>query len=543
MLRLKNMSNSKIENQNETNGTIEVVEERKESAGESKSVSQLAKEGVFYNVVVRLGNTFTQFIGGIILVRLLEPNDFGLLQLGWLIIGFATKFGEFGFNMGLIQRNKEVRSEHVNTLFVLDLSFKVTLWLITLICTPWLTDFFHEPRLSTFLPVFSFYMVLECFSTSPITMLQRNMNFKAYSQVLAIDRTVQLAGALTFAALGFGVWCFVIGEFLGLIWSSIRAIQLSGWRPRLQYDREAGKELFSYGNWVFLRNLFRYLSDNVDHLIIGRVLDSQQLGFYTKAFDLMKTPRKRITRSLSAVVFPAFAKVQNQPNKVKRGFEKLVLSVSLVAYPIQVAMLMAAPAFVYVVMGEKWAPTITCIQIMCVAGILRALDPFLNSVITTSGFVRHSALRRFIEFAILAAAVYIGVRWGINGVSAAVTITSIIVMVLMINLIRRVSLIGWREYFAPQWPAILASVFMALAMWGVNVGLENYIGKHSLLMLIVSTAIGFAVYVGVLLLWRPKRVMNLYQELAGDAKSVVAKGKKKIADLKRRLGFGKETVA
>jgi PST family polysaccharide transporter len=273
------MPNAKIENSNETNGAIEVVDEKEKIAGESKSVSQLAKEGVFYNVIVRLGNTFTQFIGGVILVRLLEPNDFGILQLGWLIIGFATKFGEFGFNMGLIQRNQEVRSEHVNTLFVLDLSFKITLWIITVICTPWLASFFHEPMLSSFLPVFSFYMVLECFSTSPMTMLQRNMNFKAYSQVLAIDRTMQLIGALSFAALGFGVWSFVFGEFLGLAWSSIRAIQLSGWRPRLQFDREAGRELFGYGNWVFLRNLFRYLSDNIDYLIIGRVLDSQQLGY------------------------------------------------------------------------------------------------------------------------------------------------------------------------------------------------------------------------------------------------------------------------
>jgi PST family polysaccharide transporter len=531
------MPKAKIDNEA---GTI--AEEENERTHANKSVSRLAKEGVFYSVIARLGNTFTQTIGSIFLARLLAPADFGILQYGWLVIGFATKFGEFGFNMGLIQRNQEVRAEHVNTLFALDLSFKVTLWILVLIGAPFIADFFHEPILSIFLPVFSFYMVLECFSTSPMTMLQRNMNFKAYSQVLAIDRTVQLAGALTFAALGFGVWSLVIGEFLGLTWSSVRAMQLSGWRPRLQFDREARRELFGYGNWVFLRNLFRYMSDNVDYFIIGRFLDAQQLGYYTKAFELMKTPRKRISRALSAVVFPAFAKVQNQPHKVKRGFEKLVLSVSLVAYPIQIVMLMAAPAFVHVLLGEKWAPVIPCVQIMCVAGILRALDPFLNSVITTSGFVRHSALRRAIEFVILAGAVYIGVQWGINGVSAAVTITSIIVMVLMINLIRRVSLIGWREYFAPQAPAIIGSVFMALAMWGVNAGLKNYLGAHSLPMLVVATAAGFAAYVGVLVVWRPKRVVNLYQELAADAKGVVANGKEKIANLKRRLGLRKETL-
>ena len=524
----------------EKNEVVAAAEEQNAPGRKNKSVGKLAKQGVFYTVIARMGNTFTQMAGSIFLARLLDPADFGILQYGWLVIGFATKFGEFGFNMGLIQRNKEVRPEHVNTLFVLDLIFKVTLWVVVLICTPYIATFFKEPILKTFLPVFSFYMVLECFSTSPVTMLQREMNFKAYSQVLAIDRTVQLAGALIFAALGYGVWSLVIGEFCGLIWSSWRAIQLSGWRPRLQFDLETSKELFGYGNWVFLRNLFRYLADNVDYLIIGRVLDSQQLGYYAKAFELMKTPRKRITRALSSVVFPAFSRVQNQPERVKRGFEKLVLSVSLVAYPIQIAMLMAAPAFIYVVLGEKWAPTIACVQIMCVAGILRALDPFLNSVITTSGFVKRTALRRVIEFAILAVAVFIGVKWGINGVSVAVTITSIIVMVLMINLIRRVSLIGWREYLAPQWPAIVGSVFMAAAMWGVNSGLRNYLGEHSLAMLMVSTTTGLIVYAGVLLVWRPKRVVDLYQELSDDAQGVIAKVKKKITNLKKRFGWQKE---
>ncbi len=529
------MPKPKLEASTEIDEAIEAVEPENGKLKKGKSVSKLAKEGVFYNVIARLGNTFTQFLGGLILVRLLDPSDFGVMQLCWLLIGFATKFGEFGFNMGLIQRNRPVGPEHVNTLFVLDLSFKSGLWLIALALTPRLTDFFHEPKLGVVFPVFAFYMVAECFSTSPVTMLQRNMDFKGYSQVMAIDRTVQMMGAITFAAFGFGVWSLVLGEFCGEILSAIRAAQLTGWRPRLQYDREARRELFGYGTWVFIRNLFRYLSDNVDYFIIGRVLDSQQLGFYAKAFEIMKLPRKRLSRALNAVVFPAFAKVQDQPEKIKSGFEKLVLSVALVAYPIQIAMLVAAPAFVYVVMGEKWAPTITCLQIMSFAGVLRALDPFLNSVITTSGFVRYTASRRAIEFVILAAAVYLGIRWGINGVSAAVAISSVMVMVLMIQLLRRVSLIGWREYFAPQWPAIVSSAAMVLAMWGVNAALGSRLGVHSLPMLILLTAVGIVVYAGVLIMWRPQRVVDLYQELSGDAKSVVARAKNKIAQLQKRL--------
>jgi hypothetical protein len=113
-------------------------------------------------------------------------------------------------------------------------------------------------------------------------------------------------------------------------------------------------------------------------------------------------------------------------------------------------------------------------------------------------------------------------------------------MMLMINLLRRVSIIGWREYFAPQWPAIVGSAIMALAMWGVNISLSRYIGVHSILMLMVSVTVGMAAYIGTLLVWRPKRLVALYQELSGDAKSVVVKGREKIAAIKKRLGWGKE---
>ncbi len=147
-----------------------------------KNLGSKAKIGILYNSGARFAGIGLHFINIIFLARLLTPEDFGMAATGWLVIGFATKFGEFGFNMGLIQRNAEVTDKHINTLFTMDIAFKLALWIIVLVTTKMIANFFDGVDYSGLvasLPIISFYMVLECFSSTPLAMMQRNMDFKS----------------------------------------------------------------------------------------------------------------------------------------------------------------------------------------------------------------------------------------------------------------------------------------------------------------------------------------------------------------------------
>ncbi len=502
-----------------------------------QSVSEKAKLGILYATMSKFSGTFMQFFGSVALARLLEVSDFGLVQMGTMVIGFATKLGEFGFNMGLVQRREEVREEHVNTLFIMDLLFKLSLFGIVMAALPYLAEFFHEPRLRAVMPVIALYMVLDCFSNPGTTMLDRQMNFGAQAKIQIIERFVEIATSVGMALAGLGVWSLIYSKIVSISLSAILASRAAHWRPSLKFDLQASKELFRFGGWVFFRNMCREMADNVDYFIIGRYLNAQQLGYYTRAFDLMRLPQRRITRSINSVMFAAFARVQDQPEKVRAGFEKAVLAVSLVSYPLLIGMLIVAKEFVAVVFGEKWLPMTLPLQIMCIAGVLRSIDPFLNSVITATGFVRHTAFRRLVEFALLAVACYIGVQYGIVGVSLAVVIVSIIVMFLMVNLLKQVSISGWREYLAPQMPAFYSGLIMAATMLGSKYVSESILRLPALAAMIGMTIIGSVTYIGVLWLVKPKRVVALWLESAQDLQKFTGKLRKKVNGVLGRLGL------
>ncbi|MDZ7265872.1 MAG: lipopolysaccharide biosynthesis protein [candidate division KSB1 bacterium] len=511
-------------------------------SAKSKSIADQAKEGILYNAISRLSGTFFQFFASVALARMLAVEDFGVVQIATTIIGFTTKFGEFGFNMGLIQRREEVRPEHVNTLFVMDLSFKLILFGVLMLGLPLLVDYFHEPRLWTVMPAVAVYMVLDTFSNPSITLLKRHLNFKRDAQIDMIDRFLEIVTSVTFAAFGLGVWSLILSKWIATSTTAVLSARAAGWRPSLQFDFKASKELFHFGGWVFVRNLCREMADNVDYFFIGRHLNAQQLGYYAKAFDLMRLPQKRISQAFNSVLFSTFSRVQDQPEKVKAGLEKVLLTVSLASYPLLIGMMMVAPEFVRLVYGEKWLPMVLPLQIMCLAGILRSIDPFLNSVITATGYVKHTAYRRFIELGLLTVAVYIGVQYGIVGVSIAVVVVAFLVMFLMVSLLQRVSSTGWREYLLPQMPACAASLAMAAAILAFRHLFSGVLGAHSVWLLLGMIFTGAFTYVAVLWLWRPPQLVRLQEELSGDLARFAAKYRRKINALAGRLGLSSSAV-
>lgn len=493
----------------------------------TKNLGKKTKIGIVYNTMARLVGTFGQIVSTIILARLLTPEDFGVVATAMMIIGFATKFGEFGFHMGLIQRKEEISPIHVNTLFAMDLAFKLILWLLVYFSAPSIAVFFNNPHLQQVLPVIAFYMILECFSATPLTVLKREMNFKVTSIIGTIERFVTIFLAITLAALGKGYWSLVYSKLVGISTSALLAMSYTHWVPRFHVSRQAGRELFRFGIMIFLRNLFRYGSDKVDYFFISKFLGPQALGFYEKAFELMRLPQRRLTRSVNRVIFSAFARIQDEPERIRKAFKKLILSISLVSYPMLGGLAFVAPLFIPIVLGHDWNPTVLPLQIMCVAGILRSMDPFLNSLLTATGYVKSTVTRRALEFALLATATFIGVKHGIVGVAVGIVVSYFIVMFIMMSMITRVTTVTWWDYFGSQVPAFITTAGMLLSMYVNTLWLKMWIPEQGVWMLLAQVASGGITYIGLHFVFRFKAVTSLIEELSGDVQKVIKKIKRK----------------
>ncbi len=503
-----------------------------------KNLGSKAKIGILYNSGARFAGIGLHFINIIFLARLLTPEDFGMAATGWLVIGFATKFGEFGFNMGLIQRNAEVTEVHINTLFTMDMAFKITLWIIILIGTKAIAAFFDGvdyTGLVASLPVISFYMVLECFSTTPLAMMQRNLDFKNRSIIMMTERIIESIIAIAMAFAGYGFWSLIYSKIIGIAIVGVWAAMMMKWVPKIKLDKEAANELFQFGIMVFLRNLFRYGADNAANFMVLKVLGGGALGIYEKAFGLMRLPQKHLTKGMNSVVFAAVARIQDEPQRVRSAFRKVVLVVSLVSFPILSGMAVVAPYLVPVLLGDQWLETIVPLQIMCAAGILLSIDPFINSVLTATGFVKYTAFRRGIELVLIGVAAYFGVQFGLAGVAAAVLIVSFIVMLVMIAIITKKSEISWLDCLEPLLPATVASLSMLAAMLAARFSFETAHPLPNLAMLIILTLLGMAVYFASHFLFRFQLVQDLLKELGGDSQKMMKKIRKKARKAKARF--------
>lgn len=496
-----------------------------------EDIGKKTKVGIAYNTAARLAGTSGQIVSTIILARLLAPEDFGLVATAMLIIGFATRFGQFGFHMGLIQRKENITREHVNTLFVIDFSFKLTLWLIIYFLTPIFASHFSDPRLARVLPVISLYVLLECFTTTPLAVLKREMKFKITSVINTVERFTIITVSIVLASFGFGVWSLVYSNLSGIMLSAVLSMWQTKWVPNFRYSHDASRELFRFGIMIFLRNLFRYGAEKVDYYWVSTYLGAAQLGFYEKAFQLMRMPQKRITRAINKVVFSAFSRIQDDPERIQRGFRKLILAVTLVSYPLLAGLAFVAPLFIPIALGENWRPTVLPLQIMCVAGMLRSLDPFLNSLLTSTGFVNSTVTRRGFEFILVAVATFFGVKYGIVGVSVAVVGSAFVIMFLMLSIITRVTTVRWRDYFGPQLPALAASLAMLATMAAVQFSLQSHINPQGPGMLFALMITGGVSYIGWHVIFRFRAVAELYHELEGDVRSV---GQKLIKKFTRR---------
>ena len=487
-----------------------------------RSVGRRAKAGIVYATLGRASVVVAGFVATVILARLLEVRDFGVAQLCFLVVGFAATLGGFGFSTALVQREQDITPAQINTLFAIDLAVKCSLALGLFFARFWIADYFHEPELQRLVPVIALYIVFECFAAPAKALLARELNFAPIAKIEFSARIVEMIAAIAMAVAGWGVWSLILGKIGGSAVGTLMACFIARWAPNLRFDVRGSRELLGFGSWLFVRNLAHYLVNNVDYWVIGRFLGAREVGLYSKAFELIRLPQGQISRAINSVLFSAFSRLQSDRSKVSRGLQRAVLVASLFAYPALSGLGMVAPEFVLLVFGEKWLPMTVPLQIMCLAGIVHTVDPFMVSVLTALGYVKLAVFRRSTEVFVLAVAVVIGVQFGVVGVAIAIVCVALLMILMMIVLMRRVGLSAPRDYLAPQLPALGATLVMAGVLWALRQWseLQSWPALPRLLTLIAAGIFSYALTLGIT---RPRRVRALLQEGVADINSIRAK--------------------
>jgi O-antigen/teichoic acid export membrane protein len=239
--------------------------------------------------VARFAGQICSWAITIYVIRILSPDDYGLIAMASVLIGLATLANELGFIPALIQA-KNVSDYLVRQVFGVVLVSNALVFLGVLMAAPYLAMFFEEDRLTPIAQVLAVTLLISALSAVPSAMLQRDIRFKRISVAEFSATIVSGLATLTLAILGFGVWSLVIGNLVRVTTMTI-GILIAGqfWMsPVLRLDGLG--RLFSFGAKITVQKVLWYANTHLDLALVGKLLGNHALGLYSVVFHLANLP-------------------------------------------------------------------------------------------------------------------------------------------------------------------------------------------------------------------------------------------------------------
>ena len=454
----------------------------------TKNLADKVKKGVIWTSFF-FGLRFTiRFGAHVVIARLLLPEDFGLMGVAVILVQFSRRVSDLGFNQALIQL-KKVKPEHYDTVFVINTGFALIVTIILLLISRSLAIFFSDMRLAPIFMVISFDFILRSLGNVPRTILIRKMRFKELGFADAMSNSVQLISPILLALMEFGVWSLVWGNILGSVTFVIILYFLSKWYPKLRFRTWALKEVFSFGLWTTVNKNLTFFVNNCDKLIIAKVLNVEQLGYYERALNLLSIPRIQITNNLNRILFPAYSKIQDDDKRTVNGLLKVIKYLTFVFYPVMIGVYFVAPSFVTVLYGPNWRPTIIPLQILCFSTAIYTLARIFFPILMARGWVQQAVFIQAKFLTILVIGLIIGLKWGINGAALSISICAAILLILVTLFIQGKLPFTLKSFFLAQKTAMMYGLVQIVCLSLLVTTVDSFFSVESWQMLMLISLI------------------------------------------------------
>lgn len=461
------------------------------------SIATRTVKGSFFSIGSSAITIVSGFARSVILARLLSPRDFGIVALALFFLSITNQFRDFGFNWALVHRDTDV-SAATSTHFVLRIGMTLAMMLLTLIAAPLLIHLYpSQSQMISALLVLSLIEFLNAVNSTPNFTLRKDMEFKYLAILDVVSSLAMTAFAPAMALVGLGFWSLVGEQAIAAL---VRTIGLWGirrpWRLSLKFDKEIARWYFRFGSFVFLSSSLTFLLDQFDDFWAGTVLGAVPLGFYSRAYEFARYPRRAVANPITRVFFPAYAKLQHNRLRLSKAFYRASSLMIRIGFLLSLVFVLVIPEFTRIFIGAKWLPMVPAFRFMILYTLLDPLILTSGHLLTAVGKPQILTKIKGLQLSTFVPAVIVlSYNFGIEGIAVAVDLMAIIGLILVFIWVRKFVDFSLRKmFFYP-----LVGLFLA---GGVALFIEENLSLSSdWLSLIVKGGIATAVYSVFMLLF------------------------------------------
>lgn len=436
------------------------------------------------------------FIVGMILARLLMPEDFGLVALAGLVLAIVNVFADCGLGQALIQK-KTADELDTNTVFFAGLALSSLLYVCVFFLSPFFAKIFHQPSISSLIRVSALILFLSSYNSVQTAEISRALDFKKFFYVGIISSFVSGAVGVCMALSGMGVWALIAQRMSYTLTKTITLNRIVKWLPRFQFSIERFRSLFSYGINLMASGVIGMIFNQMKGFLIGIKYEPSDLSYYNRGESLPSILCNNINGTVNQIMLPALSKLQDNSDAMKAGLRRSISLSSFLLFPMMFGLVATSDNIITILFSEKWLCAVPFLRVISIGYCFQILSSANLMAVNAIGRSDISLKLEFIKKPIFLVLLLIGMYIGPLAIAFSVAVNSIFAMTINAwpnrKLINYSLLEQWKDLF----PQFLIAIFMS-----VLVSLLGMLNINIYVLFLGQVVLGGAVYLGMAKLFK-----------------------------------------
>jgi O-antigen/teichoic acid export membrane protein len=430
------------------------------TASEHSSFKATVMRGLLWLTAGTFIGQFISWLSTIFVIRLLHPQDYGIMAMAGSFIFLLTTVSELGIGGAVIQAEK-ITEREIGQIFGFALATSLAGFLLCYTTAPAVAHFYREPKLVPAFRVLGLNIIFMALYLIPQAMFAREMDFKTKAK---IDIAAQIIASLTTLLLawyGSGAWALIMGM---ITYHITKAISFNTSRPvwiKPVFSYKGSRQFIVYGITLTGSRVLYSLYTLSDTIIIGKFLDKFSLGIYSVAVNLASLPAEKVMPIINQITFTSHSRIQNDRDRVKKNLLMTTRTVAFAGFPIFFGMASVADEAIPLILGAKWTSVILPFQLLCLVLPFKSLNPTVSSTLNAIGEPRVNLINTAVTSLLMISGFLVGVQKGVTGVCLVWTAVYPVAFLITIFYSLKVLQIPVKDFFAEIRYPLSASLFMA----------------------------------------------------------------------------------
>lgn len=468
------------------------------------TVRQETARGIKWGLIQKFTMQPIQFVYGVILARLISPEEMGILGLTAIFFAVAISLQNAGFGAALIRKQDRTQADS-STVFWFNVVASAGFAVLLALAAPWFAEFFDQPALVNLTRVSAVMMFFQSTAGVHQALYSARRDFKTPAIISMVSTLAAMPFTIWAAFAGWSYWAPVLqgvlsgGLSLVLIWI------LSPWRPSLVFSQASFRYFFGFGSRLTLAGLVCTVYSELRTFLIGKFYSPAQLAFFSRGYATCSTPLSLVQGVLGNVTYPILASIQEDESRLLGVYRQYIRLTALTVEWAMITLAANSSSLILLLYGERWLPCALYAQLLCFGIMLDPLSNINSNLYAVLGRTDVTLKKETILRVFGLSAMILGAMHSVTAVCISAVATGMFAFVLSMYLTSTICSLKMREQILDFVPYTV----MAVTANVPGYLLSSTMDWHPLILLTVSGLSSLMLYVAFLFVRRDKTAAYL----------------------------------